>query len=377
MRPRFLGTLTELTPESLAAVAGRQRLTMAQDYCAQDRVRHRLHGPRGLVGRLFGYQGYYIPVVEAGPDRLHFRCDCGRSQPCAHAVALAWAWVIDPQGFAAWDRLVLPEAETLSGWTWLTAAPFPWERVPERPEFWLRPPTCPQEPPWAALGPTRGYRWLKQWATLVHPAWWEVAAWRTGLWASWESQGAAVAKDAEHWVAMAWHAPEIPWGPLWPLVAPTLRQRPDALLAWLGRGRLGDPALWPLRVERMLEALEWAVGMTRSGRALVVALRRQYAWADPDGLGWAGFLVRQGRKRAAVRWLERRLPTDPERRRAARALLIAWTEGEERLGHQIADALEHPAPEKWAAIAAHLDPERWQTLRQGLRVGATPAPEPE
>lgn len=362
-------SLSALTLESLAAFFPRPRLDQGRDYWSGERVCHRIATRHGLACRLQGYQGYYIPAVQTVRQGLMPRCDCDRPQPCAHVAGLLWAWVMDPEGFADGERVVFSAVPTARDyWPWLSHTPFPWERIPESAPPWLKPPQGSSlAPPWSTEPPPDAYRWLRQWASLVHPGYWADADWQKALWETLEATAGRMGQDAADWLAIAWHSPEIPLEPLWPRLAPALAPMRPLLLGWLAQAALSDPALAVPRAAAMLAAAEAAFAPPTGGLSReVLALYRLYRWADPGCLRQARYWATHGRRRAAIRLLERQLSHWPPLRAEIRAQLIAWTEGEEQLGHLVADALEHPAAHKWAAIAARLGPERWQALRDQL-----------
>lgn len=348
-------------------------MEQARDYLYQERVGHRLRrGGEAIAARVRGYQDHYTPAAEETPEGLRLTCSCGRSRLCAHAVALLLAFKREAEAFLPADRIAV-EPSPVEWWPWMTGAAFPWDHVPERPTALMMPRTQDARwetaIPWREPSPARAHRAMLEQLGLVHPTWWGYPPFA-------EAFRAALADPAlihlarlhlRAWIDLLFRAPEIDLRPLWhvaaglPLVAEWSHIR---RLVWLAAARSRDETVG-LRIARLLDLAEIAAE-SPTAEEEVAHMRGALAWADPTGLDYALYLDRQGRRAEAIEWLERRLPAEKAARAPYRALLVAWTDGPERIAHQVADLIEAPDPDKRRRLLEELDADGRARLARAL-----------
>ncbi len=360
-------------------------LTHARDYLYQDRV-----GPllvdtarNAAAARIKGYQDTYVATARDTDAGLIITCSCMAPRLCAHAVALLLVRQEDPDAFFDVTRVRVP-VRTPAWWPWMAGDAFNWKTVPDRATGYMRPrsarpPAQVGDEPWAAQAPAQQHEDLLNQLALVHPSWWACAEFLSHYHAIWQQSG-LVTRALKHfpaWIDLAWRGPEIPLSPLWEKAPAQIRQSTHTIQQRLWQSDPADDSpLTRLRVLTMLKLLE--IGFDQAAQhAKLQDLREGFAWADPGGIERAKFLQRTGQTRDAVRLLERYLPAERSLRSPYRSLLIAWTEGSERLAHQVADILENPSRAKRQALLQSLSPlAADELLRQfpGLKSDAPDSP---
>lgn len=337
-----------------------RRVQAARDYLLQDRLERRLRQPRTIAGRLAGYQDYYIPAARETPGGLALSCTCGRTGPCAHVLALLLAFVETPDLFLPADAVWVAESSPC-WWPWALEFTFPWDRVPDANQWWLTAHGGPDTPPWDAIPAHQGkLHWLWANAAFVHPRRWDDESWKTAL-ERVVPTGRLDRASLSEWIALQWRGPSIPLDRLWERVSEDLaHRRSDILRRLVATPADPDDSTAAARVLKMLDLLEIALGPDQVRWLDTLALN--FDWADPHGLNRAARLDRAGLKADAVAVLESHLPKSRQEREPSRRLLIAFTGGDERLGHLVADALENPDPSKSEAIRNKVGAARYAEL---------------
>ncbi len=357
-----------------------------RDYLYQERVGPLLvDAPRGAAAaRVEGYQADYVTTAYDTDAGLVVTCSCTANRICAHAAALLLVRDEDPEAFFDVTRVRVPMMVP-SWWPWMAGTSFDWNTIPRRAGVYMRPRSARSAAgsgdwPWAAPAPSQQHEDLLNQLALVHPSWWTCPEFLDPYLAIWQ-QTALVARALKHfpaWIDLAWRGPEIPLAPLWEKAAGQIRQATYSIQQRLWQiSPADDSPLTRLRVQTMLNLLEVGFDEAADQRAPLRALRESFAWADPGGLERAKFLHRTGQTTDAVRLLERHLPAERTLRAPYRTLLIAWTEGDERLAHQVADTLENPSPAKRQSLLQSLSPMAAEEfLRQfpGLKSDAPDLP---
>lgn len=348
-------------------------IDQARDYLYQERVTHRLRrGDEAIAARVRGYQDHYTPAAEETSVGLRVTCTCDRAWLCAHAGALLLAFAAEPATFMPAERVGVASGR-IGWWPWMAAAPFPWDDVPEHPGVLMLPRTADArweaEVPWRAAPPARAHGAMLRTLGLVHPSWWAYEPLAESFRAAWTDPALIRLARGQlgAWIDVLFRAPELDLRPLWqkaaglPLVAewPHIRR-----LVWLADTGARDPADI-LRITRLLELAELAADGLDAEEE-VGYMHRALAWADPTGVDYALYLDRQGRRREAIAWLEEHLPQDKAARAPYRRLLIAWSDGAERVAHQVADFIEAPDPGKRRRLFHGLDPEQAARLAKAL-----------
>lgn len=97
--------LADLTTEQLVAALPSTTFATAMDYLIDGRVTARVRRGEWLYAHVRGHSDTYRAAFGGG-ETLTGACECGRTQPCRHAAAVALAWAAERDSFLDLDRLL-------------------------------------------------------------------------------------------------------------------------------------------------------------------------------------------------------------------------------------------------------------------------------
>lgn len=359
--------LSALTTDVLDASV--RMVGQGRDYFYQERV-----GPligdleRGfLCGRVRGYQDEYVVSVMAHSDGLDVRCSCESTRICPHALAVIYAKEREPWAILDPSRLRIPKFSSLVWWPWMAEWPFPWDQIPTDLALMrtVKPgDEWPPALPWSGRSAGMRHQRLLDYLPLVDISWWQQDMFRQQfeqVWSDPELLG-LVKRNFIQWLELVSRGPEVPLGSLWSRCGSEIAHHQNMVQRLLWQIDADDQgALNRLRAERFLELMELDREPATVQRLEMV--RAAFRWADPGQLELAMFYHRMGHDDKAIAALEENLPSDRRQRETHRKLLIAFSQGPDRIGHQVADLLESPNSEKRAALFGPLsDQERERLL---------------
>lgn len=284
----------------------------ARDYLAQDRLVHRFRRGHAYLAVLQGHQDAYHVYCEEGPDVWQVGCTCGRRLPCAHVGALLFAVAQDPAHFAPWPSATRRwQSQADWAWDWARGGSFPWAALRPDPPLADAPltPDAALPNPVAELArtPTRQLSGaLLDVVRTAHPGWWEHHRFNRAV-AEAFLRMARVDPDPlaqVEWIQQLAEEPRIPCGALFPFPS---APHPAVAAAW--RSTLWDMARAHALDPRPSQALAARALLALAPLAAAYPdMRGEFAWALPDGLSQAEWLLQQGR--TAEAWWQLARPTE-------------------------------------------------------------------
>lgn len=342
-------------------------LQNARDYVYQDRVTHCLTFTNKLVARIIGYQATYTSHCAQIPEGLQVGCSCDRAQPCTHTISMLWHFHNAPNAF--FPMHIPIEVQHDAWWDWITEQDFSWDTLPSRRPLW----TNPFEPAYMAswrewIAPPFNYQSPQDnplYAILsnLHVSWTTDPHWRQSF-NSWIEAIPHQPEKIRAWIDLQALNPHLPLDVLWNTIEWDPRAQVQHIMALLfASPELSEQPL-QLRRQKLIQLLQMALG---DEPQVVLWLWSSLTNVDPDHLFAADFLRATGQTTAAVNLLQNHMPKDIERRPPVRERLIAWTDGEESLAHQIADALENHSLPLAEKLASRLSTTDYQTLLSAIK----------